>query len=236
MNSIIIPVFNNSKFTNQILSQIKDFSGEIIVVNDGSTDNTVEVVSKYPNVKLINSEINQGFAKTVNIGYAASTGDKICFLNNDVKFTGKTVAEIDNLFNSVKEGYLVGPTGGFVNPKTFSYEYHTDAINKKINYISGWCLVATRNTFNKFMKADVGPFIEDFTTYFEDTYMGYESLKLGVKFRIVRAPFIHIGKVTSSTLDIRSLFGNAKEKFIEKVKKEFSDAELAQLGKRSGFE
>lgn len=236
MNSIIIPVYNNSTFTNQLLNQIKDFNGEIIVVNDGSTDNTVEVVARFPKVKLVSNEKNLGFAKSVNIGYANSTGEKICFLNNDVKFTGKSLADIDNLFSAVKENTLSGPTGGFVNPKTFSYEYHTDAINKKINYICGWCLVGTKPTFDKFMKSGVGPFVEDFETYFEDTYMGYESLKLGVKFRIIRAPFTHFGKVTTSGLDLRTMFTSAKEKFIEKVKQNFTDDELQRLGKRNGFE
>ena len=232
MNSIIIPVYNQSKYTDSILNQIKDFDGEIIVVNDGSTDNTLEILSKYPKVKVITNEKNSGFAKSVNNGYRASKGDKIMFLNNDVKFTGKTMTDIDSFFKLVKDNYLLGPTGGFVNPKTFHFEYETDAINKKINYLSGWCLSSTRNTFDLFKN----PFIEDFGTYFEDTYMGYESLKLKVKFKISRAPFLHYGKVTSSAVNLKSLYLPAKQKFIEKVTSEFTDSERIALGKRSGFE
>jgi len=232
MKSIIIPVYNQSKYTNSILNQIKEFDGEIIVVNDGSTDDTLQVLSKYPKIKVITNEKNSGFAKSVNNGYHASSGDKIMFLNNDVKFTGKTMADIDSYFKIVKDNYLLGPTGGFINPKTLNFEYETDAINKKINYISGWCLSSTRNTFEKFKK----PFIEDFGTYFEDAYMGYETIKLGIKFKIARAPFQHYGKVTSSSVNLRSLYLPAKQKFIEKVSVEFTDKERLALGKRSGFE
>lgn len=232
MNSIVIPVFNQSKYTNAILNQIKDFDGEIIIVNDGSSDNTLEVLSKYPKVKTITNKTNLGFAKSVNNGYHASTGDKIMFLNNDVKFTGKTMNDISSYFKLVKDNYLLGPTGGFINPKTLHFEYETDAINKKINYISGWCLSGTRSTFEMFKK----PFIEDFGTYFEDAFMGFETIKLGIKFKIARAPFIHYGKVTSSSVNLRSLYLPAKEKFISKVSSEFTDGERQALGKRSGFE
>jgi len=236
MNSILIPVFNNSKLTKNILTQIKDFNGEIIVCDDGSTDETQEVLKQFSNIKVITNKTNLGFAKTCNNLYKESTGDKICFLNNDVKFTGRSIKELSNLFDLVKDNTLAGPTGGFVNPKTFNFEYHTDAINKKINYICGWCVVGTKITFDKFFVNSVGPFVEDFTTYFEDAFMGWQSLKLGVKFRIIRAPFSHIGRATSSTIDFKSLYTNAKAKFIEKVNNEFSEDELKRLTKRSGFE
>lgn len=232
-NSIIIPVFNNSKFTFNILTQLKGFNGEIIVVNDGSTDDTIELVSQF-DVKLINFETNQGFAKAVNAGYRAATGDRIMFLNNDVVL--KSLKGLEESFDKIKENYLCGPTGGFVDLRTNEFKYHTDAISKRINYISGWCLFAFKTTFDKFMENDAGPFTEEFVTYFEDTYMGLRSQQVGVKFKLIKVPLEHIENGTSSKLNLEKIYLSAREKFKNKVKTNFSLEELKKIGNRYGCE
>ena len=65
--SIIIPVYNQSHFTKQCLTDLSylDSTNEIIVVNNASTDNTIEVLNKFP-VRVINNEKNLGFAKACN--------------------------------------------------------------------------------------------------------------------------------------------------------------------------
>lgn len=68
--SVIIPVYNTAKYLKQCIESVlnqtyKDF--EIILVNDASTDNSLEIceyyTSKYPNIKLINKIINEGVDK-----------------------------------------------------------------------------------------------------------------------------------------------------------------------------
>lgn len=85
--SIIIPNFNGKSLLEKHLSQVtklKDIK-EIIVVDDASTDGSVEYLNKYfPQVKLIEKVKNDGFATTVNLGVKAASGDIIILLNTDV--------------------------------------------------------------------------------------------------------------------------------------------------------
>lgn len=94
MVSIIIPVFNKVDLTEKCLKSIVEntshnYSYEIIIVNNGSTDSTVEIVSefsvKYPNIHLINLEKNLGFAKANNIASKRAKGKYLLHLNNDTE-------------------------------------------------------------------------------------------------------------------------------------------------------
>jgi glycosyltransferase involved in cell wall biosynthesis len=83
--SIIIPVYNSERFIRDAIASIindKYLPKEIIVVNDGSTDNTPNIVSKFPNIILISRE-NRGVAIARNAGIESSTGEYIAFLDSD---------------------------------------------------------------------------------------------------------------------------------------------------------
>lgn len=82
--SVVIPAFNASKYIDQCLQIIlcqtyKQL--EIIVVDDGSTDNTIELVMKYP-VRLIMQQ-NQGVSVARNAGMKAATGEYLHFMDAD---------------------------------------------------------------------------------------------------------------------------------------------------------
>lgn len=82
--SVIIPAFNAANFISQCLECIlmqtfKDL--EIIVVNDGSTDETEAIVSQYP-VKIINQK-NKGVSAARNAGIAVANGRYIHFMDDD---------------------------------------------------------------------------------------------------------------------------------------------------------
>ena len=50
---IIIPTYNNSKTLKGVIEDVLQYSENVIVVNDGSTDNTSEVLAKYKNIRVI---------------------------------------------------------------------------------------------------------------------------------------------------------------------------------------
>lgn len=89
--SIIIPAYNSEKYLDECLSScfrqdINTDHYEVIVINDGSTDNTLEIVQKwasdYNNIKII-SQHNKGLSEARNAGIAAAEGEYIMFLDSD---------------------------------------------------------------------------------------------------------------------------------------------------------
>lgn len=95
--SIIIPVFNKENYIQtaieSVLSQsFKDF--EIIIVNDGSTDNTLEVLSSLTDkrIRIINQS-KSGVSLARNRGIIEANGEYICFLDADDLFFGEKLSE-----------------------------------------------------------------------------------------------------------------------------------------------
>lgn len=110
--SIVIPNRNTKELLEECLGSIyateKDSSYlEIIVVDNGSNDGSVAMVrGKFPKIKLIENKKNLGFAKAVNIGWKASRGDLILFLNSDTKIRSKNT--IKSLIEYIQENSDVG--------------------------------------------------------------------------------------------------------------------------------
>lgn len=91
--SIIIPVYNTGKHIEKCLNSIKNQTRkidlEVIIINDGSTDNSENIVKQYIekhkeflNIKYYSKE-NEGVAKTRNFGIEKATSDYIMFLDSD---------------------------------------------------------------------------------------------------------------------------------------------------------
>lgn len=64
---IIIPAFNEEKTIKKIISEIKLFNKNIIVVNDGSVDSTLKILKKLK-IKIINNQHNLGYVKSLEKG------------------------------------------------------------------------------------------------------------------------------------------------------------------------
>ena len=84
--SVIIPAFNAEahlgKCLSSIASQACDCRIEMIVIDDGSTDDTARIARSFPDVTLIQQQ-NQGPAAARNRGLEAATGELIAFLDSD---------------------------------------------------------------------------------------------------------------------------------------------------------
>ena len=86
--SIIIPVHNSSKYLNECLDSVINQTYqnlEIIIIDDKSTDNTLEIINTYKDkrIKLLKLSRNKGVSYTRNKGIKASTGTYITFLDSD---------------------------------------------------------------------------------------------------------------------------------------------------------
>jgi GT2 family glycosyltransferase len=88
--SLVIVTWNGKKVISQCLESLRRYSGdssvEILVVDNASTDGTVEhLKTEFPFAKLIVNSSNLGFAKANNIGIAQATGEIVCLVNSDVE-------------------------------------------------------------------------------------------------------------------------------------------------------
>ena len=94
--SIIIPVYNVEKYIKKCLDSVfnqsyKDF--EVIVVDDGTKDNSMELVKKY-DVKIINQE-NMGLSEARNNGVKKAKGEYLIFLDSDDYIEKDLLKELD---------------------------------------------------------------------------------------------------------------------------------------------
>ncbi|MGV4529436.1 glycosyltransferase family 2 protein [Ornithobacterium rhinotracheale] len=89
MISVIVPIYNSDRYLRQCLESIQnqtfqDF--EVILINDGSSDNSQSICEEFTTnddrFKLINQE-NKGLSEARNIGLQQASGDYICFVDSD---------------------------------------------------------------------------------------------------------------------------------------------------------
>lgn len=74
---VLIPTYNNSKTIEEVIQSTLEYCDDIIVVNDGCTDNTSEILARYPQLTVITHPVNlgkgvalrNGFAKAVELGF-----------------------------------------------------------------------------------------------------------------------------------------------------------------------
>lgn len=84
--SVILPVYNQEKYVAESIESVlaqtfPDF--EIIVINDGSNDDSQGVIEKYQGKIRIFRQENRGLATTLNRGLAEATGEYIAFIDGD---------------------------------------------------------------------------------------------------------------------------------------------------------
>jgi len=85
MTSIVIVTYNQLEYTRQCLDSVRrltDEPYELIIVDNGSIDGTVQYLHEFPEVRLIQNAANRGFPAAANQGIAASGGNQILLLNS----------------------------------------------------------------------------------------------------------------------------------------------------------
>jgi GT2 family glycosyltransferase len=192
--SIVIPTLNQLDLTRicveSVIKNTMDTKHEIVVVDNASTDGTIEYLKEKGLFYVANRE-NLGVAKAWNQGIRASKGEYVCIINNDI------IAGAGWL-SAMVDFYEKHPDAGIVSPGTrwgkFDYnfdKYAADYMRKmksveKDGY-AGWCMLIKRDRFAK-----AGYFCEDYKVgTCEDTDFYYALKKAGFKSYITGSAFVH---------------------------------------------
>ncbi|MFP4499099.1 MAG: glycosyltransferase family 2 protein [Vulcanimicrobiota bacterium] len=97
--TVVIPNYNDKKHLGVCLKSLEKaldiLDYEIIVVDNGSKDGSVEMLKKqFPDVRLIENEKNEYFARACNQGLKYAKGDYVLFLNSDTQVVGDCVLKM----------------------------------------------------------------------------------------------------------------------------------------------
>ncbi|MDH4232119.1 MAG: glycosyltransferase family 2 protein [Nitrospirota bacterium] len=119
--SVIIPVYNGARFIAEAVESVcvQNYEPlEIIVVDDGSTDDTPMIVRSFQDIRYIR-QANQGVAAARNTGIENSRGELIAFLDADDYWThDKLNIQVDCLLKHPHVGYTLGMQRNFLESGT----------------------------------------------------------------------------------------------------------------------
>jgi lipopolysaccharide heptosyltransferase II len=133
--SVVIPTYNHEKYVAEAIQSVLDQTYqdfEIVITNDGSTDRTVEVISKFtdPRIKLLSFEKNRGFIAADNNCIRNSSGEFVAELSSDDMFLPRKLEEQVNFLDEHPDiaavfgyPYLIDEDGNDFTDVT-SYYYH----------------------------------------------------------------------------------------------------------------
>jgi GT2 family glycosyltransferase/ubiquinone/menaquinone biosynthesis C-methylase UbiE len=234
--SLIILTRNNLEYTKLCLESIRKYTPEpheIIVVDNGSTDGTVEYLENQPDVKLIKNGYNLGFALGNNRGLREARGDYIVFLNNDVVVTEGWLTRLLACAKEDDRVGAVGPRSNFVaGPQLVPgvpYGEDLEAMQEfarkwslehagqweNVPRVIGFCMLVRREVIEK-----IGGFDPVFGTgNFEDDDFCLRLQLAGFTIKIAHDVFVHhFGSKTfqSESIDYRKLMERNWEIFKRK--------------------
>ena len=207
--SLIIVNLNGLEHLETLFGSIRELSFpqdsiEIIFVDNGSTDGSVDWVKKNrPRVRIIENEQNEGFASACNKGAKAATKDWLAFVNNDMRLDPEWLVR---LFEAVEgsgkntvcagsrilswEGTHIDFIGGVMAfyghsfQKDFNEIAHNAQTNdppKKTLFACGGAMLIQKEVY-----LSVGGFDDDYFAYFEDVDLGWRLWLLG--YDVIFAP------------------------------------------------
>ena len=121
--SVVVPVYNGERYLASALKSIleQDYRPlEVIVVDDGSADDTAKIAHSYGNVRYI-YQPNQGPSAARNAGISAARGEFIAFLDaDDVWAPGKLSLQMNHLIEHPEVGYTLARERVFLEPEASS--------------------------------------------------------------------------------------------------------------------
>lgn len=206
VTSIVILTHNELDFTRQCLDSIRHYTDEpyeLIMVDNASTDGTVEYLQAQADITLIRNDSNRGFPAAANQGIQAAKGRQVLLLNNDTLATTCWLTRLlQALYHDPKIG-LAGPCSNFtsgpqqvlvayddlVGLDSFAWEWGKakDRGITDIDRLVGFCLLIRREVIDR-----IGLLDEQFGLgCFEDDDYCLRAIKAGFRAVIAQDAFVH---------------------------------------------
>jgi GT2 family glycosyltransferase len=223
--SIVVPCFDGIEHTRACLTSLRetvprDFHGEIVVVDDASTDGTAQLLDELAQLDeriiVVRNSRNRGFLESANRGAEAASADVLVFLNNDTVLLPGWLEPLLRVFVEHDDAGAVGgrllypdgrlqEAGGlvFADGSAWKYGYgdpHPSAplysFFRETDYCSG-CLFATRRS----LFADLGGFDARYTPgFYEDTDYCFTVREQGLSvYYEPQSTIVHIEGATAGT-------------------------------------
>ena len=236
--SIVIPVHNQYEYTVQCLNSIyqntKNVNYEVIIVDDCSSDETVNISQKFKNINVLRNENNLGFVLSCNKGAASAKGKYIYLLNNDTVVLKDCVW---HLMNTYTKDSMIGISGSkIIDPKTFNLQsigaeiksngqsksigFNKNPLSKKYNifsdrqYLCGASIMVSKELWEK-----LGGFDEIYSPgYYEEADLCFKARDAG--YRVVYQPLseiFHFGSISfGKRTDLNAIYKKNKETFLSR--------------------
>lgn len=154
--SVVIPAYNEGETIGSVIEDLMKLplNLEIIVVNDGSTDSTCEVLSHYPQVEVVNHPVNRGYGQSIIEGVSRATKKIIVTMDSDGQHTP---FDIPRLIKPLIEGrchLIIGSRyhGRYCYQLPFSTRAGEALLEKLLQVIFGITIKNNQSGFRAFRK------------------------------------------------------------------------------------
>jgi GT2 family glycosyltransferase len=201
--TIIIPSWNTADITIKCIHTIKQYltglNYDIIVVDNGSQDDSVIKLKKENRIKLIENPTNLGFGQANNIAAKIAKGDYLLFLNSDIELIDSKLIDMLNYIDTHPEIGLISPKflnldlseqGSVFPPQNIinalkefwlgqsAYSKYVPKTDQPLEVwsVSGGAMIIKQSLFEK-----IGGWDSRYFMYFEDLELCRQVKKLGYK-------------------------------------------------------
>ncbi len=227
--SIIIVNYNGKELLQKCLDSLLKVNYdnfEIILVDNNSTDGTVEFITKnYPSLIIIKLDSNKGFAEPNNVAAKISKGKYLLFLNNDTVVTPNFISEMVKVMETDKkiavcQSLLLKPdgsidsSGDFIDHLGVVYNSKTkiDEI-REVSSARGASMLVRSDIFDK-----LDGFDQKFFVTFEDVDLCWRSWILGYRVLIIPTSIVyHEGGITIKKIKSEIAFHGFKNQLAMKI-------------------
>lgn len=163
--SVVLPTYNGEKYIRESIESICNqtfVDWELIIVNDCSTDNTLQIIDEFvkkdSRIKVICNEENQKLPRSLNIGFREATGEYLTWTSDDNIYLEKALECMVEFLNDNRDCYMVCTAMNFVDKNGDFMHKHVSYTNEDMYMYDcvGACFMYRREVLD-----DIGEYDPD---------------------------------------------------------------------------